>query len=95
MIETRPLTRVAMEPRIASHVIALLVCSRESFLDICWPDISIWMWAGIAVLTIVGSWLCVALQKIVSPELARLVVIVICFVGSIAAIVDGVLELQL
>ena len=53
------------------------------------------MWAGIAVLTIVGSWLCVSLQKIVSPELARLVVIVICFVGSIGAIVDGVLELQL
>ena len=59
------------------------------------PDISIWMWIGIAVLTIVGSWLGVSLQKIVSPEIARLVVIVICFVGSIAAIVDGLLELQL
>ena len=58
------------------------------------PDISLWMWAGIAALTIVGSWLGVTLQKIVSPELARLVVIVICFVGSIAAIVDGALELQ-
>ena len=53
------------------------------------------MWVGIAVLTILGSWLGVTLQKIVSPELARLVVIVICFVGSIAAIVDGVLELHL
>ena len=59
------------------------------------PDISLWMWAGIAALTIVGSWLDVTLQKIVSPKLARLVVIVICFVGSIAAIVDGALELQL
>ncbi len=59
------------------------------------PDISIWMWVGIAVLTSLGSWLGVTLQKIVSPELARLVVIVICFVGSIAAIVDGALELQL
>jgi hypothetical protein len=37
----------------------------------------------------------VSLQKIVSPEVARLVVILICFVGSIAAIVDGLLELQL
>ena len=53
------------------------------------------MWVGIAVLTILGSWFGVTLQKIVSPELARLVVIVICFVGSIAAIVDGELELQL
>jgi uncharacterized membrane protein YfcA len=59
------------------------------------PDISLWMWAGIAILTIIGSWLGVILQKYVSVEAARLSVIVICFVGSIAAIVDGVLELQL
>ena len=59
------------------------------------PDISIWMWLGIAVLTIVGSWLGVVLQKVVSAQTARLIVIVICFVGSIAAIADGLIEMQL
>lgn len=57
------------------------------------PEIPVWMWAGIAVLTILGSWLGVVLQKRVSVEAARLSVIVICFAGSLAAIVDGFSEL--
>jgi uncharacterized membrane protein YfcA len=57
------------------------------------PDLSLWMWIGIGVLTIVGSWLGVYLQKFVSVEFARISVIVICFIGSVAAIIDGVLEL--
>lgn len=57
------------------------------------PDLSLWMWVGLAALTIVGSWLGVLVQKFVSVETARATVIVICFVGSLAAIIDGVLGL--
>jgi len=57
------------------------------------PNLSIWMWVGIAALTLIGSWLGIFLQKYVSVELARLSVIIICFTGSLAAIVDGVMDL--
>ncbi len=58
-----------------------------------WPKVELSIWILIGFLTILGSWLGIRLQKLVSAKLARAIVIFVCFVGSIAAIVDGVGDL--
>lgn len=60
-----------------------------------WPGIPGEVWLLVGVLTIVGSWLGLKLQKHVSANLAKLIVVFVCFGGSIAAIIDGITKLAI
>lgn len=56
------------------------------------PDYEWWVWPLIIVCTLIGLTIGEWLGKYVSPKLARVIVIVISYLGGVAAIIDGILE---
>lgn len=56
------------------------------------PDYEWWVWPLIIVCTLTGLTIGEWLGKYVSPKLARVIVIVISYLGGVAAIIDGILE---